>query len=192
MRKSLFYVIFACLFAACSAPKYTYYFDHYDYQAGKKAAQASATTVPTAHVEEAVEVEIEPLRLDESTLVASADEHHVVISKPKIRPSEPVEEVMKVDEAPAKRYKDMSRSEKRAFRKEAKQLMRSYIEAKKEGNDVKAAEATKMMDNDLKMAAIFGAVGLVALLIGGDVFWIIGGISLIIGVVFFVLWLSRQ
>lgn len=48
------------------------------------------------------------------------------------------------------------------------------------------------MDNDLKLAAIFGAVGIVALIISGDVFYIIGGIALIIGVVFFVKWLVRQ
>ncbi len=50
----------------------------------------------------------------------------------------------------------------------------------------------KALDKDLKLAAIFGAVGIVALLIGGDVFWVIGGIALLIGVVFFVMWLARQ
>jgi hypothetical protein len=70
--------------------------------------------------------------------------------------------------------------------------VKTYIKAKKSGDEVKAAEAAAAMDHDLKLAAIFGAVGIVALIIGGDVFWVIGGIALIIGVVFFVLWLSRQ
>jgi hypothetical protein len=50
------------------------------------------------------------------------------------------------------------------------------------------------MDNDLKLAAIFGAVGIVGLMLGGatDVFWIIGGIALLVGVVFLVKWLVRQ
>jgi predicted deacylase len=86
----------------------------------------------------------------------------------------------------------MSRAERKEFRKEAKALIKAYIQAKKSGDEVKATEAVMAMDQDLKMAAIFGAVGIVALIIGGDVFWIIGGIALIIGVVFFVLWLSRQ
>jgi hypothetical protein len=48
------------------------------------------------------------------------------------------------------------------------------------------------MDPDLKLAAIFGSIGVVALIIGGDVFAIIGGIAMIVGLVFFVRWLVRQ
>ena len=44
------------------------------------------------------------------------------------------------------------------------------------------------------LAAVFGAVGIVGLIIGTgtNVFSFIGGIALIIGVVFFVKWLVRQ
>src|SRR5690606_39816577 len=92
------------------------------------------------------------------------------------------QEVAASEESPARSYKEMSRAERKEFRKEAKALIKTYIKAKKEGDEVKAAQAAQAMDHDLKMAAIFGAVGIVALIIGGDVFWIIGGIALIIGV----------
>jgi hypothetical protein len=86
----------------------------------------------------------------------------------------------------------MSKEEKKAFRKEAKAQIKQYVKAAKSGDKTQMAEASKALDKDLKLAAIFGAVGIVALLIGGDVFWVIGGIALLIGVVFFVMWLARQ
>jgi hypothetical protein len=50
------------------------------------------------------------------------------------------------------------------------------------------------LDHDLKLAAIFGSVGIVGLLLGfaGQFFVVIGAIALIIGVVFFVKWLMEQ
>jgi hypothetical protein len=47
------------------------------------------------------------------------------------------------------------------------------------------------MDHDLKLAAIFGAVGIVGLLITG-VFYYIGAIMLLIGAFFLVKWIIRQ
>ena len=50
------------------------------------------------------------------------------------------------------------------------------------------------MDNDLKLAIIFGAVGLTLTLFGGinEAFWILGVISIVVGVVFLIKWLVRQ
>ncbi len=50
------------------------------------------------------------------------------------------------------------------------------------------------MDHDLKLAIIFGAVGLTLTLFGGvnEVFWILGVIAFVVGVVFFVKWVVRQ
>lgn len=176
MRKYFLLMIASAVFASCSTPKYTYYFDHQDYHAGKKQ-KASETVVVADEVEKFSNED--PLRLDPSTLIASTEENVVVLSETK-------------SETAAKSYKEMTKAEKKEFRKEAKTLMKTYIKAKKSGDEIKAAEAAAAMDHDLKLAAIFGAVGIVALIIGGDVFWVIGGIALIIGVVFFVLWLSRQ
>ena len=73
------------------------------------------------------------------------------------------------------------------FKKEIKKIA-------KKNDVVESTEATKALDRDLKLGAIFGAVGVVGLILGGAsaVFFYIGGIALIIGVVFFVRWLIRQ
>lgn len=178
----------AVLLAACSTPKYTYVFDKYDYNSGKHASARieAPFEVPGAVAEQAIAEN--PLRLDAEAMVANAGPE----APPSLARTEHTPAAASVDKEPVKSYKEMSRAERKEFRKEAKELIKTYIKAKKEGDEVKATAAAQAMDQDLKMAAIFGAVGIVALIIGGDVFWIIGGIALIIGVVFFVLWLSRQ
>lgn len=180
MRKYFLLLVASVVVASCSTPKYTYYFDRQDYNAGKKQ-KANDAVVMAADVKELPNEE--PLRLDPAALTASADENMVALSETETK----LETV-----ATEKSYKEMTKAEKKEFRKEAKSLMKAYVNAKKSGDEIKAAEAAAAMDHDLKLAAIFGAVGIVALIIGGDVFWVIGGIALIIGVVFFVLWLSRQ
>ncbi|HEX5170539.1 MAG TPA: hypothetical protein VFW11_15285 [Cyclobacteriaceae bacterium] len=176
MRKYLSLMAAGLILASCSSPKYTYYFDRQDYNAGKKQNARESLALTEKQEESKIE---SPLKLDPQTLVASADNSAAVLNESKA-------------EVASKSYKEMTKTEKKEFRKEAKTLIKSYVKAKKAGDEVKAAEAAAAMDHDLKLAAIFGAVGIVALIIGGDVFWIIGGIALIIGVVFFVLWLSRQ
>lgn len=178
MRKYFLLLVASVVFASCSTPKYTYYFDRQDYNAGKKQKVNDAVVTTEGAKELPNE---EPLRLDPAALTASADENVFAPSETKLETS-----------TTEKSYKEMTKAEKKEFRKEAKSLMKAYVKAKKSGDEIKAAEAAAAMDHDLKLAAIFGAVGIVALIIGGDVFWVIGGIALIIGVVFFVLWLSRQ
>lgn len=182
MKKFALYLVAVVLLASCSAPKYAYHFDHYDYNAGKRKAESNQQLTSQTQAEEFI-INEEPLKLNlnEETLVASADEQKVYLAE---NESKPVET--------AKSYKEMTKSEKKEFRKDAQKLMKTYIKAKKSGDDEGAAEAAKAMDKDLRFAAIFGAVGIVSLLIGGDVFYIIGAIALIIGVVFFVMWLTRQ
>lgn len=47
-------------------------------------------------------------------------------------------------------------------------------------------------DPDLRRAIIFAASGLVAIIIGGNVFWVVGGLSLMIGLIFAIKWLQRK
>lgn len=47
-------------------------------------------------------------------------------------------------------------------------------------------------DPDLRRAAIFGVAGLVALVIGGNLFWVVGSLSLLIGLIFAIKWLLRK
>ncbi|HEX7016806.1 MAG TPA: hypothetical protein VF191_14965 [Cyclobacteriaceae bacterium] len=178
----------AVFLAACSTPKYTYLFDKYDYNSGRHSSQVATAPSTAQDGATAPAISESPLRLDQDAFLASADPG---TPAPLVK-ARHATVATAVNEEPVKSYKEMSRAERRDFRKEAKELVKTYIKAKKQGDEVKAAAAAQAMDQDLKMAAIFGAVGIVALIIGGDVFWIIGGIALIIGVVFFVLWLSRQ
>lgn len=179
MIKLFFPLCILIICASCTSQKYVYHFDHHNYSAGKAKQQ------PTTAGETVLE-EID-LTLDDASLIASADNR-----KPVIVPEAAAEKIAPSKEEALRSYKEMSKAERKEFRKEAKTLMKNYVKAVKSGDEGKIAEASKAMDQDLKMAAIFGAVGLVALIIGGDVFWVIGGIALLIGVVFFVLWLSRQ
>lgn len=168
MKLRLLYLTAIVLLSACSSPKYAYNFDYYDYNSGKKAksAQVAESNSPATNAE----------------MLTASTENLVVAETNALAANEAKSSI----EAVKKTYMQMSKSERREFRADVKSL----IKEKKES--VKAARKTNAMDNDLKLAAIFGAVGIVALIISGDVFYIIGGIALIIGVVFFVKWLVRQ
>jgi len=181
MKKSLFLIGAVVLMAACSSPKYTYNFDHYDYNSGRKQQPEKVTA--QANTPES------PLAIQEQTLVASNEESAVVLAETE-KPATAAEAQANLE----KKYNSMSKAERKEFRKEVKQSMKEYMKAKKEGNSVAADEAIKAMDHDLKLAIIFGAVGLTLTLFGGvnSVFWILGVIAVVIGVVFLIKWLVRQ
>lgn len=172
------------LLAACSAPRYTYHFDHYDYNSGKKKAVANA--LPSIEPSPVVSENIEsPLALQKEAVVASAAENPIV-------PEKRVAAVEKT--ALEKKYAEMTRTEKKAFRKTLKEEVKKYVKAKKSGADVKSGAATKAMDYNLKMAIIFGAVALTLSFFGGvnSVFWIVSVVALVVGVVFFIKWIAEQ
>jgi hypothetical protein len=179
MRKHLLLVGAVVLAAACSSPKYTYHFDHYDYNSGKKKIQPAATVQESAVASVATP--------QDEAIVAPAE--FITAETGDLTPTV---DAQKAAADLAKTYKSMTKEEKKAFRKEAKAQIKQYVKAVKSGDEGQIAAAKQAMDKDLKLAAIFGAVGIVALLIGGDVFWIVGGIALLIGVVFFIMWLVRQ
>ena len=159
-------VLLAVVFASCSSPKYAYYFDHQNYNAGKKHTGMQ---------------EVSPLQADPNMMVASNSEQPVVLAE--TTPSTEARPSVEVK----KTYIQMNKAERKALRHHVKKEVKKYVAEKK-----KSIQATNAMDHDLKLAIIFGAVGIVGLLIGGDVFTIIGGIALLIGVVFFVKWVIRQ
>lgn len=157
--------------AACSGPKYTYYFDRYDYNAGKKKAGVAKEMVASQ----------ETPRVNPGELTASLTQEPVIVENTG---------VAKEITVPVKKtYVQMTKTERKALRNYIKSEIKAKVEKKEV---VQHAAATQGMDKDLKLAAVFGAVGIVALIIGGDVFWIIGGIAMLIGVIFFVKWLVRQ
>jgi hypothetical protein len=167
MRKILVLLSAALLLAACSTPKYTYHFDHYNYNSGKRGVTPKVTVESLAQ---------EPsLILDESTLVASSNEETVYI--PEAKPA------MTRQEAIAK-YNSLTKEEK----KEVKREIKKYV---KETKEIKESQGAKALSGDLKWAAIFGIVGIVLLLVLGDLFWL-GTIAILVGLFFLVRYLINH
>lgn len=164
--KKIIYLLTAVLFAACSSPKYTASFNSYDTPSAYRPVKASEAPVTTTNSPE----------LLASTSNAPVEIKSEVSSNTEVR----------------KTYVQMSKTERKVVRNHLRSEIKTYVKNQKAKVSPQSTQAINAMDNDLKLAAIFGAVGLVALIISGDVFYIIGGIALIIGVVFFVKWLVRQ
>jgi len=171
MKKYTSLLLGVILLAACSTPKYTYYFDHYDYGKKKKSSPENAVVVVEQPVQESV------LKIDETTLTASANENEIVVAEttPTITKEEAVAKIQ-----------SMSKEE----RKELKREVKRYVKENKK--EIKEGKASKAMANDVKLAAIFGVIGIVLLIIGGDVLYILGAVALLIGLYFFVRYLMRQ
>jgi hypothetical protein len=166
MKTKLFALVVLIVGASCSAPKYTYNFSYYDYQAGKRAAQKEAQ-VATA--------------TGSTEVVASTQDVPVVIE---------------VETQPAtvevkKEIASMTQAEQKAFAKEVKKDIKTAVREVKKMNTVQSAQA---MDNDLKMAAIFGAIGVgLGLLFGvSEIIGFIGFVAIVVALVFLIKWLLRQ
>jgi hypothetical protein len=182
MRNILAILVAIVLLAACSAPKYSYHFDHYDYNSGKKQPAAESASAAVDHAKGQ-----SPLALQQENLVASNATEPVVLAEPKMELSEETKDAF------VKKYNSMSKSERKEFKQELKKELKNYIKEKKSPEN-KATAAQGAMDRDLKLAIIFGAVGLVLTLFGGasSAFWVLGVIAIVIGVVFLIRWLMRQ
>lgn len=184
--KKISVVLFALLLCvACAAPKYTYNFDHYDYNSGKKKTEQVVTSVPQEEVNPSKAVS--PLKLPSSGITANASAEPVPV-QPTVTVSSTSESVSGKD------YKAMNREERKAFRKTVKKALKEQVKAIKNGDHVAVSEVDGQMDLDLKYAIIFGAVGLALALFGGinEVFSILGVISILIGIYFLIKWLIRQ
>jgi preprotein translocase subunit SecF len=177
MNRLLILAIVAIVLASCSAPKYTYNFDHYDYNAGKRK-QAETAIIATPVTEEKPD--------EEAVLTASTSGEPVTLKS----------EVAKAKSNSPVSYKDLSRAEKKEFRKELRNEFKKYVEAVKKGEKISTVgqNPNGSLDPDVKMAIIFGAVGIVLFILGGvsEVFTILGAIALLVGVYFLIKWLIRQ
>lgn len=187
MNKYLLLILGVLFLAACSSPKYTYYFDHYDYNSGKKPGKASNPEVAHSALPAP---ELSALRIDEKALSASAEGRVEPVAPNRLIESIPAAE----KEALAKEFASLSKSEKKELKKEVKAAVKEVIKAKKDGKDLESIAEKKAMDRDLKMALIFGVVAIVlgALSGAGSVFWILSVIALVVAIVFFIQWLARQ
>ncbi|MEX2233597.1 MAG: hypothetical protein WD824_15645 [Cyclobacteriaceae bacterium] len=183
MKKYLLLIVSVLLFAACSSPKYAYYFDHYDYNSGKKKLETPNTRLAETML---ATPEMSPLQINEEAVTASAESR-----------------IKKVERAPAlvmdkalleKKYSSLSKSEKKEFRKELKTVVKKMIKAKRSGESIDSIEEAKVMDSDLKMALIFTIVAIVlgAFYGANTIFGILSLISIVIAIVFFIQWIARQ
>ncbi len=182
MKKYLLLVSSVLLLASCSTPKYAYYFDHYDYNSGKKKAESAKTLIAQN------QLTTSPLQINEEAVVASAESRIVTVEKA------PVAVSLKDQKSFVAKYSAMSKAEKKEFRKELKSEVKSMIKGKKSGDNINSIANTKVMDHDLKMALIFGIVGIVLSLFGptNSVFWILSTIAVVIALVFLIKWIAEQ
>ncbi len=170
MKNLIFVLLSIVMLASCSTPKYTYYFDRQNKHVGKDNVQP--------------EKETSVLSVDSQILSATLENEPMVFPASGSGIGSPVK----------KTYLQMNKVERKTLRHQLKKEIKTHVASAKKLNSVEAATATQAMDHDLKLAAIFGAVGIVGLAIIGsaEIFGIIGGIALLIGVVFFVKWIIRQ
>ena len=177
MRKILLTFISILILASCSAPKYAYHFDHYDYNAGKRKQITGAE--PEKEGVPIVDEEQSHLKIDLETMVASTSEEVIVLSEmqPKI--------VEEVDIADKKQYADMTKAEKKEVRREFRKDLKEYKEAKKGGDEVRAEQAKEKLTGYTRIGVILIVAGLVlAILSLGSVINSIGGLMVLAGIIF--------
>jgi hypothetical protein len=190
MKKYLLLIVSVLMLAACSTPKYAYYFDHYDYNSGKKKSQNAESLLAQQMLSTP---ETSPLQINQEAVTASAGSRIVALKNEPVKATTPV--LTEADKkAFAEKYKAMSKAEKKDFRRELKSEVKKIMKAKKSGKSVDSIAATKAMDSDLKMALIFGIVAIVLTAFAGvnAVFWILGVIAFVVAIVFFIQWLANQ
>ena len=168
------------LLTACSSPKqYSYHFDRYDYNSGRKS--------------EPVVVELPDVS---SPIVISKDD--ALTADLKNEPAIIKKEISQSDfKAAREAYKAMSKDERKAFRKAVVSELKEIKKVKKTtdlktADGVESVKATEQFDLFSGLAIIFGGAGIVLITLANisNVFWIVGAISLVVGAVFFVKWVS--
>ena len=165
MKTKLFALLVLIIGASCSAPKQAYYFGYHDYQAGKRAAQKlEQLTVTSNEVVASTNTAVAPTVIEQSTSVPVEANKDVVSTTP---------------------------AEHKTFMKEVKKDIKAAVKKVKKMNTI---QSTQSMDHDLKLAAIFGAIGIVlgALFSVNNIIGFIGFVSIVIALVFLVKWLMRQ
>lgn len=168
MKTGILAFFLVVLLQACSAPRYTYFFDHQQYSLGKG---------------QNVKFDPGPVAPDPHLLFASIGQPEITLPESHTAAEPPAPEMSQELVKPVKRQALHSRTEEKLTPQKA---------ARTEKANVAPSPANGKMDKDLKMAAIFGGAGLLGLLIGGPTLNVLGGIALLVGLVFFVRWMIRR
>jgi hypothetical protein len=177
MKKILF-VALVSLMTGCSSSRYAAHFQYYKTNngfAGRNSEMKPGESVITP---------IEPEKLVASTHNETA---RVTAETPST--------TLVAAEQVRKTYFQMSKVERKNLRKALKSALKNNT-AIHSANPASSAHSGRQWwqgwDQDLKLAAIFGAIGTVAFIIYTEPFWIIAAAALIIGLVFFIKWFVRQ
>jgi hypothetical protein len=189
MKKYLLLIASVLLLAACSSPKYAYYFDHYDYNSGKKKVATPDTRLAQTMLPAP---EMSPLQINQDAATGSAETRIKNVENiPVVVEQKSLAEQKALLE---KKYSSLTKTEKKEFRKELKSEVKKIIKAKKNGESISSITAKMQMDSDLKMALIFGIVAIVLSAFGGAnaIFWILGTVAAVIALVFLIIWIGKQ
>ncbi len=182
MKKILYVLLVAIVASACSSPKYTASFNSYDKHTNYQTA-AKSETVVAEPVTSARQVVTEPATIAQpEQLLATTSSAPV-----ELKSVTPMEEVRKT-------YIQMTKTERKALRTHLKSEIKNYVKQQRKNLGIESTKATGAWDNDLKMAAIFGAVGIIFTSLWGtsEILGIIGVIAVVIALVFLIKWLVRQ
>lgn len=167
MKAKLLLLVVAALGAACSAPKSTFYFSYHDYQAGKKAAQLQ-------------EIQLAQQAMPSNEVASTETTLITDVAAPAEKPLQPT-----TVNTPLK-----TKAQQKALIKEVKQHVKAAAKQVKK----MSPPAPQGMDNDLKMAAIFGAIGIgLGLLFGvSEIIGFVGFVAIVVALFFLIRWLLRQ
>jgi hypothetical protein len=183
--KRILLLVLPALLCACSSPRYTYNFDRYDYSEGRGKPQ----------IVQQEENKPDDIHLSESALMADASKRIVLDERRTPQSPSIVIDAETYAKKPESRniesLSKFSRKERREFIRELKDAIR---DSKMNTHQAAAPDEVNVMDKDLKMAIIFGAVGLTLSLFTGvnAAFGVLGVVAIVVGVVFLVRWLIRQ
>jgi hypothetical protein len=184
MKKLLYILLVVLVASACSSPKYTASFNNYDKYVSNQPAVKSEVVVD------------EPVT--EPATIAQSVSEPVTIAQPEpllaSTSSAPVELKAAPKEEVRKTYIQMTKTERKALRTHLKSEIKSYVKQQKKNLGLESNKSTGAWDNDLKMAAIFGIVGIVFTSLWGtsEILGVIGVIAVVVALVFLIKWLVRQ
>lgn len=175
MKKILFLAI-AGLISACSSSKYAAHFQYYKSNTGPESGRNEMKSGGPV---------ITPIQPE--NLVASASKETMLATE-----KAPLTTVA-LEEQVRKAYFQMNKVERKNLRKALKSVIRNNAAIRPTNSSANAGRQWYQgWDQDLKLAAVFGAIGTVALIIYVEPFFIIGAVALIIGLVFLIKWFVRQ
>lgn len=167
--KRLFLLLSGMLvWASCSAPKMAYQFDTHRYQSVSKKENG-----PRAHFTPAIRPDEWVASAEPGLATAPAATAQTAAGTP--------------DRATQKKLQANSRAPRLTKKIRVTEVAGG-------GNPQLKNDRTTDLDQDLKMAAVFGTLGIVGLLLSGlgEFFLFIGGLALLAGTFFFIRWLIRQ